>query len=59
MELYECGMYVMAVTETQLRERVDMCCDMYRMIGKGRSKWMKRVGGASILIRNDLKFEMD
>ena len=59
MELYEWGMDVMAVTETQLRERVDMCCDRYRMIGKGRSKWMKRGGGVGILIRNDLKFEMD
>ena len=44
LELYEWGMDVMAVNETQLRERVDMCCDRYRMIGNGRSKWMKRGG---------------
>ena len=45
MKQYEWGMDIMAVTETQLRERVDMCCDKHRMIGNGRSKWMKRGGG--------------
>ena len=36
MELYKLGMDIMAVTETQLRERVDMCCNKHRMVGKGR-----------------------
>ena len=57
MELCDWGIDVIAVTETQLRERVDMCCDKNKMIGMGR--WMKRGDGVGILIRNDLKFEID
>ena len=57
MELYEWSIDVIAVTETQLRERVDMCCDMHRMIKKGRSKSMRRAaGGFGMPIRNDLRF---
>ena len=58
MELYEWGIDVNSVTETQLRDRVD-ACDKYRMIGKGRSKCGKRCGGVGLLIRNNLILEID
>ena len=36
-----------------------MWYDKYRITGNGRSKWMKRGGGVGILIRKDLKLEID
>ena len=60
-ELYVCGLDIVGLTETHLRERQDMTGhrDRYRMITKGRSKWTKAGGGVALLVRNNLHQQSD
>ena len=58
-ELNEWELDVIGVTETQLRERVEMRNENYKMIGKGRSKWRKKGGGVGILVRQGINVEVE
>lgn len=53
-ELHVWGMDVIGITETKLRERVELYTENHRMIGKGRSKWKKKGGGVGIIVRKKI-----
>jgi len=42
---------VVGITETQMREKVEWETKQYRMIGKGRSKNLKKGGGVGFLVK--------
>ena len=50
-ELQEWSLDVVGITETQMREKVEWETKQYRMIGKGRSKNLKKGGGVGFLVK--------
>ena len=50
---------VLGVTETQMRERIELTSETYRMIGKGRSKQTRKGGGIGVLVRKDVGIELE
>ena len=58
-ELSEWNVDVLGVTETQLRERVELKSDSYCMIGKGRSKQQRKGGGVGVLVRVDADVDVE
>ena len=50
---------VVGLTETQLRERVELNSREYRMIGKGRSKQQKKGGGVGVLVRMEAGIDVE
>ena len=58
-ELNEWEMDVIGITETQMREKVELKSESYRMIGKGRSKWKKKGGGVGIMVRQGINVEVE
>ena len=60
-EMHECGLDIIGLNETHLRDRIEMNSnpDRYKMIGKGRNIWKKQGGGVGVLIRNSLPVSIE
>ena len=58
-ELKEWEIDVVGITETQMREEVELDYNDYRMVGKGRSKCKKKGGGVGVIVRKDVGIELD
>ena len=50
---------VMGVVETQMREKLKVENDEYVMIGKGRSKQVRKGGGVGVILRKNKGVEME
>ena len=50
---------LMGVVETQMRERQEVENDEYIMIGKGRSKQVRKGGGIGIILRKNRGVTME
>ena len=58
-ELNEWDIDLVGVSETQLRERIELDDEYYKMIGSGRSKCKKRGGGVGVIVRKGLNASVE
>ncbi|KAG0720262.1 hypothetical protein GWK47_048876 [Chionoecetes opilio] len=58
-EMNEWNIDVVGVTETQMRERIELRSETYSMIGKGRSKQQKKAGGVGVLVRQEAGIDVE